>query len=85
MRIIKVRWYGANGSIHYRDMEIPESAQIYMGEDKCGRSVWEGDTLVDEFGNEMIASYLSIPVEKMEKQCYHIREDAPTNRKEVWK
>ena len=85
MKEIKYRWNGADGSLHVRKFEVPDAAQKYMGEDKYGRQVWEEDILKDEYGNEVIAGYLTLPLEQMEKVHDEIVSVRPSNRKDVWK
>lgn len=84
MREIKYRWHGADGSLHFRTLEIPDAAQKYLGEDKHGREVWEEDILKDDYGNEIIACELGLPTEKLEKVTDEIVRVRP-NRKDVRK
>lgn len=43
----------------------PESVAQLVGHDKHGKEVYEGDTLLDEFGNEICAGFVTIPIELM--------------------
>lgn len=81
MREIKFRGKTTRGEVVYGDLlRIKERAQIYdgcyhyvepetvvqyIGVDKSGKEVYEGDILIDEFGNECRAGLFSFPVEKM--------------------
>ena len=43
MREERYRWYGADGSAHFKLVEIPDAAQRLIGCDIYSREVWEGD------------------------------------------
>ena len=42
-------------------------------------------TTYDEYGNEVMAGYLTLPLEKMEKVCDELLRARPADRKDVWK
>ena len=86
MKEIKYRWYGADGTRHYRRDELPDSAEIFIGNDKDGREVWSGDTVIDDFGNELSAEPARLPIERLRKKTDHIRPAGYLyDRKDVWK
>lgn len=89
MKEIKFRWWGADGSYHSHTWEVPNEAEQMVGLDRDGREVYENDTVLDDFGNETLIkltpSLIGLKIGFMRKKCYHISDDAPSNRKEVWK
>ena len=44
----------------------PESVKQFIGVDKHGREIYEGDIVADEFGNEFKASFVILPFDRME-------------------
>ncbi|MBR4152598.1 MAG: hypothetical protein IKT98_06515 [Selenomonadaceae bacterium] len=94
-REIQFRWLGADGKTHYRFECLPFNAQINLGNDRAGREVWEGEIVVDDFGNSFFAQviksldgwvspHVRLPIEYLTKRTPHIT-GAPLDRKEVWK
>ena len=65
MRYIEVHFKAGDG---YNHVGTFHEARLMLGKDKNGKKVFEGDILVDEFGNEITAGIILPPIEKMTRK-----------------
>ena len=63
-----------NIEIHYKNkagvnqVNTYHDARLMLGKDKNGKKVFEGDILVDEFGNEITAGMILPPIGKLTRK-----------------